>query len=103
MPKEELQKKTTSHSGYEHQSQGKNANQVIPLERARKDLNYINETFNITDTVNHLHKIMKEVTSQEITSKTVNAACNCVSQLNQTINTTIHAARYLSQSKNEEE
>lgn len=40
---------------------------------------------------------MKEVTKKEITADTVNAACNCVQNLNLTIKTAIQAAKYLSE------
>lgn len=83
--------------------QGRNTGKSIAISRARKDLNYINETFHIGETVNHLHKIMKDVTKEEISAKTVNAACNCVAQLNQTINTTINAARFLSENRDVQE
>ncbi len=40
--------------------------------------------------------MMKEVTKKEMTADTVNAACNCVTNINNTIKTAIAAARYLS-------
>lgn len=77
--------------------------QKSSVKSARNDLSYINDTFNISATVDQLHHMMKNVTKEELNAKTVNAACNCVTQLNQTINTTINAAKYLSQFKNEDE
>jgi len=40
---------------------------------------------------------MEEVTKDEINPRTVNAACNCVQNLNSTIDMAIKAARYLSE------
>ena len=39
---------------------------------------------------------MTEVTKNELTADTVNAACNCVSNINNTIKTAIAAAKFLS-------
>ena len=63
----------------------------------QKQIEYINEKFNLTKTVEQLHLMMKEVTKNEINPRTVNAACNCVAQLNQTIDMAIKAARFLSE------
>lgn len=75
--------------------QSKNQVKVPDAQARRGDLDYINTTFAVKDTVGHLHKMMKEVTAKEFTAQNVNAACHCVSQLNATINTVINAARYL--------
>jgi len=40
--------------------------------------------------------MMERVTEKEITPDTVNAACNCVQNINLTIKTAIQAARFLS-------
>jgi len=74
--------------------QGKNELKVNTGDR-RSDVEYIQNQFDIKSTVEHLHKMMKEVTSEEFNSKNVNAACHCIHQLNETINTTIKAARFL--------
>ena len=63
----------------------------------RKDIQYIADTFGLKSTVDQLHHMMKEVTKNQITSQTVNAACNCVQQLNSTIDMAIKASRYLSE------
>lgn len=63
----------------------------------RKDIQYIADTFNLKSTVEQLHHMMKEVTKTSITPQTVNAACNCVQQLNSTIDMAIKASRYLSE------
>lgn len=67
----------------------------LPVKTQEQKLNHVNETFKITNTINQLHAMMKEVTKEEINPRTVNAACNCVQQLNNTIDMTIKAARYL--------
>ncbi|MGB0452589.1 MAG: hypothetical protein ACPGJV_02660 [Bacteriovoracaceae bacterium] len=61
----------------------------------RSDIEYVQDNFNIKGTVEHLHSMMKEVTKDDFTAKNVNAACHCIHQLNETINTTIKAARFL--------
>lgn len=63
----------------------------------RKDVQYISDTFGLKSTVEQLHHMMKEVTATSITPQSVNAACNCVQQLNNTIDMAIKAARYLSE------
>jgi hypothetical protein len=59
-------------------------------------LREISDRFGVVDTVRTLQHMMKEVTKKEITPDSVNAACNCVQNLNLTIKTAIQAARYLS-------
>lgn len=75
-------------------TQGKNELKVSNADR-KNDVEYIQEQFNIKSTVEQLHTMMKEVTKEEFSAKNVNAACHCISQLNETINTTIKAARFL--------
>lgn len=74
--------------------QGKNELKVTTKDR-RGDVEYIQDQFNIKESVVHLHKMMGEVTKEEFSAKNVNAACHCIHQLNETINTTIKAARFL--------
>jgi predicted Abi (CAAX) family protease len=57
----------------------------------------ISDRFGVVDTVKQLQHMMREVTRDKITSDTVNAACNCVQNLNLTIKTAIQAAKYLSE------
>lgn len=72
--------------------------QVQVGDRSQEDkINFVNEKFMVTDTLTQLHKMMTEVTSKEINPGTVNAACNCVARLNETVNTAIQAARFLSE------
>lgn len=74
--------------------QGKNELKVHSSDR-RSDIEFVQEKFRISDTVDHLHHMMKDVTKGEVNAKNVNAACHCIHQLNETINTTILAARFL--------
>ena len=67
------------------------------VQDKRKDIQYIADTFHMKETVEQLHKMMKEVTKSGVTPQTVNAACNCVQQLNCTIDMAIKASRYLSE------
>lgn len=60
-------------------------------------IKFIDNQFNISDTMTHLHEMMKEVTKKEISPNTVNAACNCIARMNETINTTILAAKFLNE------
>lgn len=83
--------------GAKELSDSKSKNQItVPTVNDKKsDLDYINETFKVGKVVNQLHDMMSEVTKGGYDAKNVNAACNCISQLNQVINTTITAARFL--------
>lgn len=60
-------------------------------------LREISDRFGVVDTVKTLQHMMKEVTKHEVSPDSVNAACNCVQNLNLTIKTAIQAARYLSE------
>jgi hypothetical protein len=69
--------------------------QVVSDSR-KNALTDIGDRFGVKDTVKHLQKLMSDVTKEEITPDTVNAACNCVQNLNLTIKTAIQAAKFLS-------
>lgn len=73
------------------------------LEVRRASVEYIDQQFNVSDTVSELRQLMKAVTSAHINADTVNAACNCVSNMNTTIKTAISAARYLSANREHDE
>lgn len=75
--------------------QSKNQITVPTVNDKKSDLDYINDTFKVGKVVNQLHDMMGEVVKAGYDAKNVNAACNCISQLNQVINTTISAARFL--------
>lgn len=64
-------------------------------EIAKANILYINNTFKIAETVEHLHTMMVQVTKKEFTPDTVHAACHVVAKLNETLNTVMNAARVL--------
>lgn len=59
-------------------------------------LTEVNEQFGVGASVKHLREVMTRVTQREITANTVNAACNCVAQINSSIKVAMAAAKYLS-------
>jgi UTP:GlnB (protein PII) uridylyltransferase len=65
-------------------------------DERRKAIRDISDQFGVAKTVSQLQKMMEEVTKEEISPNTVNAACNCVQNLNLTIKTAMQAARFLS-------
>lgn len=71
-------------------------NIVVVDDSKRSALTDISDRFGVRDTVRQLQHMMTEVTKEKITADTVNAACNCVQNLNLTIKTAIQAAKYLS-------
>lgn len=66
------------------------------VDERRKAIRDISDQFGVAKTVGQLQRMMEEVTKEEITPNTVNAACNCVQNLNLTIKTAMQAARFLS-------
>lgn len=74
--------------------QGSRQVQVVQKSQEEK-VEFVNRTFQVEKTIDHLHNMMVEVTKIEMNPNTVNAACNCVARLNETINTAIQAARFL--------
>jgi hypothetical protein len=80
----------------EHSLEKNNQVQVVQKTMSQVDkIKFIDSQFNISGTMTHLNTMMKEVTKKEITPNTVNAACNCIARMNETINTSIQAARFL--------
>ena len=70
---------------------------VVTLGDSRRvALTDINDRFGVGESVRQLQALMKEVTKEKITAETVNAACNCVHNINLTIKTAIQAAKFLS-------
>lgn len=61
----------------------------------RAALTDINDRFGVGESVRQLQGLMKEVTKEKVTADTVNAACNCVQNINLTIKTAIQAAKFL--------
>ena len=77
------------------------SNLPIPQTQAitsqQDKIRFIDQQFNIGKTVEQLHHMVTEVTKKEINPATVNAACNCIARLNETVNTAIQAARFLNE------
>ncbi|MGZ3742728.1 MAG: helix-turn-helix domain-containing protein [Pseudobdellovibrionaceae bacterium] len=74
------------------------ARQVQVVQKSQEDkITFIDDKFKVGETITQLHQMMKDVTSKELTPNTVNAACNCVARLNETIHTAIQAARFLNE------
>lgn len=69
---------------------------IALVDERRKAIRDISDQFGVAKTVGQLQKMMEEVTKEEINPNTVNAACNCVQNLNLTIKTAMQAARFLS-------
>jgi hypothetical protein len=73
-----------------------NSKELEVADERRRALGDIDDKFGVAKTVGQLQKMMSEVTKDEINPQTVNAACNCVQNLNLTIKTAMQAARFLS-------
>lgn len=65
------------------------------IQTRRDAIEHVDQNFRVSETVARLHSLMGEVTKTEITPDTVNAACNCVQNLNVTIKTAIQAAKFI--------
>jgi hypothetical protein len=72
------------------------SSEITLVDERRKAIRDISDQFGVAKTVGQLQKMMEEVTKEEINPNTVNAACNCVQNLNLTIKTAMQAARFLS-------
>lgn len=66
------------------------------IEKRKAAVKFVDQQFNVSETVTHLQSLMREVTKDRISADTVNAACNCVQNLNLTIKTAMQAARFVS-------
>lgn len=89
---------STSNEKPLHSVLNQGARQVQVVSKTQEDkIQFIDKTFRVGETLDHLHKMMKDVTKQEMNANTVNAACNCVARLNETINTAIQAAKFLNE------
>lgn len=60
-------------------------------------LRSIDDKFGVGESVKHLQSIMHRVTEKEVTADSVNAACNCVATINNTVRTAIAAAKFLAE------
>ena len=74
--------------------QGQN-NLATKADVTSEALNKIDQKFKVGEVMNHLHSMMKGVTENDMTPETVMAACQCVSKMNEVMNTSIDAARFL--------
>ena len=72
------------------------ANKSAAITQQEK-IKFIDTQFRVGESIEHLHTMMKSVTKDAINPATVNAACNCVARLNETINTAIQAAKFLNE------
>lgn len=72
---------------------GKNL-EVINKKKSQA-LSDISEKFGVVTTVQKLQYMMQQVTKDEFSVDSVNAACNCVQNINLTIKTAIQAAKFL--------
>lgn len=69
---------------------------VVTIGKSKREaLTDINDRFGVGDSVRQLQKLMKQVTEKDVNADTVNAACNCVQNINLTIKTAIQAAKFL--------
>lgn len=82
--------------GKEIDKVGREPQELAVVDERRKAIRDISDQFGVAKTVGQLQKMMEEVTKEEINPNTVNAACNCVQNLNLTIKTAMQAARFLS-------
>ncbi len=71
-------------------------NVAVVGKSKRQALTDINDRFGVGESVRQLQSLMREVTKEHVTADTVNAACNCVQNINLTIKTAIQAAKFLS-------
>ncbi len=76
---------------------GGDERRLTPAEARHVALRRIDEQFRVGDSVKTLQGLMKSVTDKELSAETVNAACNCVNQINATLKTTISAAKFLAE------
>ena len=72
------------------------ADEQAIINKRKETVEFINKNYHVSDTVNHLNKLMHDVTKEEVTADSVNAACNCVNSLNDTIRVAMQAARFVS-------
>lgn len=73
---------------------------VSVVKKSNEDnVSFVVDKFKVGDTVDHLYTMMKKATEKDYSPSAINAACNCVCRMNETINTVINAAKFLSQEK----
>lgn len=69
----------------------------IPQKTQEERIKFVNENFGVSKTINQLQSMMTEVVAKDLSPNSVNAACNCVARLNETIDVAIKAARFLNE------
>jgi hypothetical protein len=70
--------------------------ELTVVDERRRALGDISDRFGVGNTVKQLQRMMEQVVKDDINKDTVNAACNCVQNLNLTIKTAMQAAKFLS-------
>lgn len=75
---------------------GTEPKELSVIDERRRAIRDISDQFGVAKTVGQLQHMMENVTKDKITPDTVNAACNCVQNLNLTIKTAMQAARFMS-------
>lgn len=78
------------------QPDGRSRRELEAVDSRRSALRDIDDRFQVGDSVRQLKHMMNRVTEKEMTADNVNAACNCISNINTTIKTAIAAAKFLS-------
>lgn len=63
--------------------------------KKKKSVEYVVEKFNVPETLNHLHTMMKDVVKKEVTPESVQAACACVEKMTELMNTTVKVAKFV--------
>lgn len=69
----------------------------LPQKTQEERIKFVNENFGVSKTINQLQSMMTEVVAKDLSPNSVNAACNCVARLNETIDVAIKAARFLNE------
>jgi len=72
-----------------------NSELATRIDISKDALESVDRKFKVGEVMNHLHSMMTGVTDKEMTPETVMAACQCVSKMNEVMNTSIDAAKFL--------
>ena len=68
----------------------------LAVNQKRDNIEYVIKTFNVGHTVKQLQHMMDNViTEAGLTPQSIQSACNCVTRMNETINTALRAAEFL--------
>lgn len=74
-------------------------NALVRTGSGQEAIQFVDKNFKVSETISHLQHLMTNVTKKDLNADTVNAACNCVQNLNLTIKTAIEAAKFIKQSQ----